>query len=149
VPLWPGSGEQVLETWQSVNSVGLDSRDMSSASEPSESEGATVSVTPQAAEEALALMEGEGMDTDVGGLRLFVQQGGCAGLSYGMRFDHEPDGEDTITEHHGLRVFVDPASMNYIDGSRLEYEGGLQGAGFHVENPNVVSECGCGESFRT
>ena len=122
---------------------------MSSVSEPSESEEATVSVTPQAAEEALALMEGEGMDTDVGGLRLFVQQGGCAGLSYGMRFDHEPDEEDTITEHHGLRVFVDPASMNYIDGSRLEYEGGLQGAGFHVENPNVVSECGCGESFRT
>jgi len=112
-------------------------------------EGSAVAVTERAAEEALALMDGEGMDTDVGGLRLFVQQGGCAGLSYGMRFDHEPDDEDTVTHHHGLRVFVDPASMNYIEGSRLEYEGGLQGAGFHVENPNVVSECGCGESFRT
>ncbi|PSQ56258.1 MAG: iron-sulfur cluster assembly accessory protein [Halobacteriales archaeon SW_9_67_25] len=114
-----------------------------------EPEGAAVAVTERAAEEALALMDSEGMDTDVGGLRLFVQQGGCAGLSYGMRFDHEPDEEDTITDHHGLRVFVDPASMNYIEGSRLAYEGGLQGAGFHVENPNVVSECGCGESFRT
>jgi len=113
------------------------------------SEGSAVAVTERAAEEALALMDREGMDTDVGGLRLFVQQGGCAGLSYGMRFDHEPDDEDTITDHHGLRVFVDPASMKYIEGSRLEYEGGLQGAGFHVENPNVVSECGCGESFRT
>ncbi len=112
-------------------------------------EGSAVAVTEHAAEEALALMDREGMDTDVGGLRLFVQQGGCAGLSYGMRFDHEPDDEDTVTDHHGLRVFVDPASMNYIEGSRLEYEGGLQGAGFHVENPNVVSECGCGESFRT
>ncbi len=110
---------------------------------------ATVSVTEQAAEEALALIEGEGLDSDVAGLRLYVQQGGCAGLSYGMRFDDEPEEDDTITTHHGLRVFVDPASMNYIDGSVLEYEGGLQGAGFHVENPNVVSECGCGESFRT
>ena len=108
-----------------------------------------VVVTESAAEEALALMESEGMDTDVGGLRLFVQQGGCAGLSYGMRFDDEPEGEDRITEHHGLRVFVDPASLNYVGGSTLDYEGGLQAQGFYVENPNVVSECGCGESFRT
>jgi iron-sulfur cluster assembly protein len=108
-----------------------------------------VEVTPAAAEEATDLIEGEGLDVDVAGLRLFVQQGGCAGLSYGMRFDHEPEDDDTIVEQHGLRVFVDPASMNYIGGSRLDFEGGLQGAGFHVENPNVVSECGCGESFRT
>jgi iron-sulfur cluster assembly protein len=46
-------------------------------------------------------------------------------------------------------VFVDPASQRYVGGSVVDYEGGLQGAGFHVENPNVVSECGCGESFRT
>ncbi|GAB6880517.1 iron-sulfur cluster assembly accessory protein [Halorubrum gandharaense] len=109
----------------------------------------TIEVTPDAAEEAIALLEGEGLDTDVAGLRLFVQQGGCAGLSYGMRFDDEPEEDDAIVEHHGLRVFVDPASRNYIGGSRLDYEHGLQAAGFHVENPNVVSECGCGESFRT
>lgn len=108
-----------------------------------------LSVSEQAASEALALLDGEGLDTDVAGLRLFVQQGGCAGLSYGMRFDDEPEPDDTITEYHGLRVFVDPASLNYIDGSHLDYEGGLQGEGFHVDNPNVVSECGCGESFRT
>lgn len=108
-----------------------------------------IQVSPTAAEQALELLEGEGLDTDLAGLRLFVQQGGCAGLSYGMRFDDEPEEDDTIYEYHGLRVFVDPASMNYIEGSQLDYEGGLQGAGFHVENPNVVSECGCGESFRT
>ena len=100
-------------------------------------------------EEAISLLESEDMDTDVAGLRLFVQQGGCAGLSYGMRFEHAPEEDDTVTEHHGLRVFVDPSSLNYIENSTLEYEGGLQGAGFHVENPNIVSECGCGESFRT
>ena len=108
-----------------------------------------IDVSTSAAEQALDLLEGEGMDTDVAGLRLFVQQGGCAGLSYGMGFDGEPEEDDQVYEHHDLRIFVDPASMNYIGGSVLDFEGGLQGAGFHVENPNVVSECGCGESFRT
>jgi iron-sulfur cluster assembly protein len=66
-----------------------------------------------------------------------------------MRFDTEPEDDDMVVEFHGLRVFVDPASQNYIGGSKLDYESGLQAEGFHVENPNVVSECGCGESFRT
>ncbi|WP_340099332.1 iron-sulfur cluster assembly accessory protein [Salinibaculum salinum] len=122
---------------------------MSSTAEDPSGGGNPVQVTEVAAEEALSLLDEQGMDTDVSGLRLYVQQGGCAGLSYGMRFEHEPESDDAITEHHGLRVFVDPSSLNYIEDSVLDYEGGLQGAGFHVENPNVVSECGCGESFRT
>lgn len=108
-----------------------------------------IEVTADAASQALGLLDDEGMDTDLAGLRLFVQQGGCAGLSYGMRFDDEPEEDDTIYDHHGLRVFVDPASLKYIEGSVLDFESGLQAEGFHVENPNVVSECGCGESFRT
>jgi iron-sulfur cluster assembly protein len=130
-----------------VNPVGAIERPMST--ETAAGTEPEIQVAPPAAEQALDLLEGEGLDTDVAGLRLFVQQGGCAGLSYGMRFDDEPEEDDTVYEYHGLRVFVDPASMNYIEGSQLDYEGGLQGAGFHVENPNVVSECGCGESFRT
>ena len=122
---------------------------MSSTAGESDGSGNPVQVTKEAAVEALSLMDQQDMDRDVGGLRLYVQQGGCAGLSYGMRFEHEPEGDDSITEHHGLRVFVDPSSLNYVEDSVLDYEGGLQGAGFHVENPNVVSECGCGESFRT
>jgi len=114
-----------------------------------ESGGTDVDVTEPAAEEALDLLTGESMDTDEAGLRLYVQQGGCAGLSYGMRFENEPAEEDEIFVREGLRVFIDPASLDYIEGSVLDYEGGLQGAGFHVRNPNVVSECGCGESFRT
>ena len=108
-----------------------------------------IEVTEEAAEQALDLLESEGLDATEAGLRLFVQQGGCAGLSYGMRFDDAPDGDDTIYNHHDLRVFVDPASLKYIEGSILDFESGLQAEGFHVENPNVVSECGCGESFRT
>jgi iron-sulfur cluster assembly protein len=108
-----------------------------------------VDIKEDAASQAVSLLEGEGHDTDEAGLRLFVQQGGCAGLSYGMRFDLSPEEDDTVIVGHGLRVFIDPASLKYIEGSSLEFEGGLQGAGFIVENPNVVSECGCGESFRT
>ncbi|MFB6136518.1 MAG: HesB/IscA family protein [Halobacteriaceae archaeon] len=111
--------------------------------------GEEVAATESAAEQALSLLEGEGLDTDVAGLRLFVKQGGCAGLSYGMRFDDEPEDDDEVFEHHGLRVFVDQASLDYVEGSVLDYEDGLQAAGFHVQNPNVESECGCGESFRT
>ncbi len=108
-----------------------------------------IEVTEDAATEALNLLDGEGLDTGVAGLRLFVQQGGCAGLSYGMRFDDEPDEDDEVYVHHDLRVFVDPASLKYVEGSVLDYESGLQAEGFHVDNPNVISECGCGESFRT
>jgi iron-sulfur cluster assembly protein len=133
-----------------VNTFGTEPKGMSSTTESDPDLGGEgIEVTESAAEEALSLLEGEDMDTDVAGLRLFVQQGGCAGLSYGMRFDYEPDEDDTVYEHHDLRVFVDPASMDYVGGSVLDFEGGLQGEGFHVENPNVVSECGCGESFRT
>lgn len=121
------------------------STETASGAEPADG----LAVSEDAAERAIALLEDEGADTDVAGLRLFVQQGGCAGLSYGMRFDMEPEEDDAVVEHHGLRVFVDPASLKYIEGSVLDFEGGLQGAGFHVDNPNVVSECGCGESFRT
>ncbi|WP_458205452.1 HesB/IscA family protein [Haladaptatus sp. NG-SE-30] len=122
---------------------------MSTDTAPNGEETPTIEVTEDAAEQALDLLDSEGLDSEIAGLRLFVQQGGCAGLSYGMRFDEEAEADDTVFEHHELRVFVDPASMNYIEGSVVDFEKGLQGAGFHVENPNVVSECGCGESFRT
>jgi iron-sulfur cluster assembly protein len=133
-----------------ANVMNIDSLtgDMSTQSANSNS-STTVAATEQAANQALNLIESEGLEPDTAGLRLFVQQGGCAGLSYGMRFDHEPEPDDAVVEQYGLRIFIDPASQDYIGGSQLQYEGGLQGAGFHVENPNVVSECGCGESFRT
>ncbi len=108
-----------------------------------------IEVTEDAAGEAISLLEREGMDPNEAGLRLYVQQGGCAGLSYGMRFENEPEDDDAVVQFHDLRVFVDPASQEYVGGSVLDYEAGLQAAGFHVDNPNVVSECGCGESFRT
>jgi len=132
-----------------VNTAGTLVGDMSTEPAEADPDHTEVGVTEGAAEEALNLMAAEDMDTAAGGLRLFVKQGGCAGLSYGMRFDHEPEDDDEVFVRHGLRIFVDPASLNYVEGSVLDFEGGLQGEGFHVQNPNVVSECGCGESFRT
>jgi len=84
-----------------------------------ESEHPEIEVSEAASNKALALLEEESLDTDTAGLRPFVQQGGCVGLPYGMRFDTRPDEDDLIYEHHGLRVFVDPASIQYIGGVLL------------------------------
>jgi iron-sulfur cluster assembly protein len=78
-----------------------------------ESEQPEMEVSEAASDKALALLEKESLDTDTGGLRLFVQQDGCAGLSYGMGFDTSPDEDDIVYEYHGLRVFVNQASIQY------------------------------------
>ena len=83
------------------------------------------------------------------GLRVFVGGGGCSGLQYGMTFDNNPSDVDIVFAEHGLRVIVDPRSLPYIAGANIDYEDSLMGGGFHIENPNAVSTCGCGHSFRT
>ena len=102
-----------------INTTGAVYSDMSTESVEG-GNGRTVTVTREAASEALSLIESQGLDTDKAGLRLFVQQGGCAGLSYGMRFDHEPEPDDAVVEQHGLRVFIDPASRKYGGGWTLK-----------------------------
>lgn len=106
-------------------------------------------ITERAAEEVNELLDRDDQTPADAGLRLYVQQGGCAGLSYGMRFEDQADEDDICFESNGITVYVDPASWKYVSGSTLDFDGGLQGEGFLVDNPNVVSECGCGESFRT
>ncbi len=81
-------------------------------------------------------------------LRVFVAGGGCSGLQYQMALTEVED-DDLIIEHEGIRVLVDPMSAEYIRGSIIDYHDGLMGAGFTVDNPNAVSSCGCGHSFRT
>src|SRR5256886_11452052 len=82
------------------------------------------------------------------GLRIFVAGGGCSGLQYGMTLDKQQDG-DTIIPLHGFNVLVDEMSVGYINGSEVDYVDSLMGAGFTVNNPNAVSSCGCGHSFKT
>ena len=82
------------------------------------------------------------------GLRVFVAGGGCSGLQYGMTLDEEQEG-DTVIPFGDFKVFVDDMSLGYITGSEVDYVDSLMGAGFTVNNPNAVSSCGCGHSFKT
>jgi iron-sulfur cluster assembly accessory protein len=80
-------------------------------------------------------------------LRVAVRPGGCSGYSYEMFFDTELAEDDIAREFGGVRVVVDPASAELLNGSVLDYKDGLQGAGFHISNPNAQRTCGCGSSF--
>jgi iron-sulfur cluster assembly accessory protein len=81
------------------------------------------------------------------GLRVAVRGGGCSGFQYQLALDEKRDG-DQVFEHDGIRILVDEMSLRYVDGSTVDYTESLMGAGFQVENPNVVASCGCGSSFR-
>jgi iron-sulfur cluster assembly protein/iron-sulfur cluster insertion protein len=80
-------------------------------------------------------------------LRVAVRPGGCSGYSYEMFFDSERASDDIVREFGAVKVVVDAASAELLGGSNLEYSDGLQGAGFHISNPNASRTCGCGSSF--
>ena len=83
------------------------------------------------------------------GLRVFVAGGGCSGMQYGMALEEEARPYDHVFEHDGVQVFVDPTSMMYLAGATVDYEDSLMGGGFKIDNPNAVSSCGCGSSFKS
>jgi iron-sulfur cluster assembly protein len=80
------------------------------------------------------------------GLRIFVENGGCAGMQYGMTLD-APRDDDAVFERDGVRVVVDPESAPFLAGATVDYCDDLAGAGFRIRNPNAVRSCGCGTSF--
>ncbi len=82
-------------------------------------------------------------------LRVFVSGGGCSGLQYGMAFEANPQEYDTLIEVDGVRLCVDPTSIMYVGGATIDFVDSLMGGGFRIDNPNAVSSCGCGSSFRT
>jgi iron-sulfur cluster assembly protein len=83
------------------------------------------------------------------GLRVYVYSGGCSGFRYGMMLEDQPTPEDNILEVNGTKVYVDGNSIPLLKGSEIDYVDTLMGAGFTVNNPNAVTACGCGSSFRT
>jgi iron-sulfur cluster assembly protein len=83
------------------------------------------------------------------GLRVYVYSGGCSGYRYGMMLEDQPTPEDVTVESRGIKVYVDQQSTQLLSGSEIDYLDTLMGAGFTVNNPNAVSGCGCGSSFRT
>ncbi len=106
--------------------------------------GPVVNVTGNAAAEVkslLALPENAGKT-----LRIFVEQGGCSGMQYGMVFDERRDG-DLVSEQNGVGILVDPVSADYLRGTVVDFSDGLTGGGFKISNPNAKQSCGCGKSF--
>jgi iron-sulfur cluster assembly accessory protein len=83
------------------------------------------------------------------GLRVYVYSGGCSGFRYGMMLEDQPGAEDITVVSKGINVYVDQQSTQLLSGSEIDYLDTLMGAGFTVNNPNAVSGCGCGSSFRT
>jgi iron-sulfur cluster assembly protein len=106
-----------------------------------------ITITDKGAEKVHEFLAAQNADVSSAGLRVGVKGGGCSGFQYNLAFDEKRDG-DEVFECSGLKVFVDKPSLPYVRGSVIDYKDGMTGAGFQVENPNVVAACGCGSSFR-
>ena len=104
-----------------------------------------LTVTEPAAEKIQGLLERE--DQPDFGLRMRVVGGGCSGLQYKFEFEEAPNDDTNVIESRGVRVFIDMKSALYLAGSELDYDDGLMGQGFKINNPNAKNQCGCGESF--
>jgi iron-sulfur cluster assembly accessory protein len=104
-----------------------------------------VNLTPNAVEEIKSLLtksENAGKN-----LRLFIEQGGCSGMQYGLVFDERRDG-DLISEKDGVSVLIDPISAGYLRGAVVDFSDSLTAGGFKITNPNAKESCGCGKSFQ-
>jgi len=104
-----------------------------------------VTLTPIAAEKVTQFLAGH--ETTEAGLRVAVRGGGCSGFQYSLALDEQREG-DQVFEDQGIKLIVDQASLGYVEGSVVDYTESMMGAGFQVNNPNVVAACGCGSSFR-
>lgn len=107
-----------------------------------------VLLTPAAATKVAELLDKEGLAGQKD-LRVFVQGGGCAGMSYGMVFDEMDDDGDVIVESHGVKLLLDSMSASVLNGTEIDYVDGLMGQGFTFSNPNAKGSCACGHSFST
>jgi iron-sulfur cluster assembly accessory protein len=106
-----------------------------------------ITLTDRAASELSGLIQEQKAGA---ALRVWVAGGGCSGLQYGMALDdNEPEAGDKVFEDHGVKIFVDELSLNYMSGAFVDYVDDTLGGGFKIENPNATSSCGCGNSFKT
>jgi iron-sulfur cluster assembly protein len=108
---------------------------------------AMITISDKGAEKVREFLASLDDDVSMAGLRVGVRGGGCSGFQYQLAFDQQHDG-DAVFESKGLKLLVDNESLPFVSGSTIDYEESLQGAGFKVNNPNVVAACGCGSSFR-
>ena len=101
--------------------------------------------TDAAASKVKTLIEEEENDTLM--LRVFISGGGCSGFQYGFTFDENTTEGDTVVEKAGVKLLIDPMSIQYLNGAEIDYTEGLDGAQFVIRNPNAQTTCGCGSSF--
>ena len=106
-----------------------------------------IKVSDTAKQKVVTLMTEEGFNADTDFVRVGVKSGGCSGLSYELKFDHQTTDTDKVFEDNSVRIVVDKKSFLYLVGTTLEYSGRLNGKGFVFNNPNAQRTCGCGESF--
>ena len=106
-----------------------------------------ITLTDKGAEKVREFLDTQSAVAETAGLRVGVRGGGCSGFQYALAFDEQRD-DDTVFQDKGIRLLVDRPSLPYVKGSVIDFVEGLQGAGFKVDNPNVVAACGCGSSFR-
>jgi iron-sulfur cluster assembly accessory protein len=102
-------------------------------------------LTEKAVQQVKTLLTRDKLDNY--GLRVAVTDGGCSGFSYKLDFDKEEKAGDAVLEFDGLKVYVDPASAQHLNGTVIDYVAGLYGGGFKFTNPNATATCGCGTSF--
>ena len=105
-----------------------------------------IQLTPTAASKVKGILEVEKENIANGGLRVYVQGGGCSGFSYGMVLDEVAE-DDEVFEFEGVKVIVDQMSLKHLDNATIDYKEDLMGGGFAIKNPNAKSTCGCGSSF--
>ena len=106
-----------------------------------------LSVTPAAVQVIADLLQQRNIPNHA--LRVFVSGGGCSGMQYGMAFEESAKDFDKTVSVGGVRLVVDPTSYMYLQGATIDYVDSLMGGGFRIDNPNAVSSCGCGHSFKT
>lgn len=105
-----------------------------------------ITLTPTAINKVKEILDMQ--DPKPAGLRIAVVGGGCSGFTYSMAFESNPGLLDKTYDFDGLKVFIDQASILYLDGASVDYVETLEGSGFKFDNPNVKSTCGCGSSFQ-
>ncbi len=106
-----------------------------------------ITLTDKGAEKVREFLAAQAAVAETAGLRVGVRGGGCSGFQYALAFDEQRE-SDVVIEDKGIRLLVDEPSLPYVKGSVIDFVDGLQGAGFKVDNPNVIAACGCGSSFR-
>ena len=107
-----------------------------------------IGLTELAADKARKMMaENEILPEGSHGIRIGVKSGGCSGLNYILDIVESPDDSDRIFERHGVKVYCDPKSYLYLNGTEIDFEDSVMGGGFKFNNPNARRSCGCGTSF--